>query len=175
MRVSSPPTLLLAVLAAALAPPGVADGQCRLCSAPTTAPATDDDKARPISLDIDTSLNFDRLVMAGSGSGSAVVRPDGSALSDGSVANVSPRAMVGSATVHGEPGRIVRVELPRRIELFSTGGGRIAVDEVSSDLPAIARLDGSGSLTFRFGGRIHVSGEIDGQFRGDLPITVEYL
>jgi len=37
------------------------------------------------------------------------------------------------------------------------------------------RLDSGGKLTFRFGGRIRVTGNADGDFRGDLPITVEYL
>jgi len=37
------------------------------------------------------------------------------------------------------------------------------------------KLDAAGNLTFRFGGRITITGSAEGQFRGDLPITVEYL
>jgi hypothetical protein len=37
------------------------------------------------------------------------------------------------------------------------------------------RLDSAGKLSFRFGGRIRVSENSDGDFRGELPITVEYL
>ena len=44
-----------------------------------------------------------------------------------------------------------------------------------TDLPAAPRLDSAGSLSFRFGGRLVVNGDADGQYRGDLPITVEYL
>ena len=66
--------------------------------------------------------------------------------------------MVGSAVVHGQPGRTVRIELPHRIDLYS-----------------IPRLDAAGTLTFRFGGRLTVSSDADGDYRGDLPITVEYL
>ena len=44
----------------------------------------------------------------------------------------------------------------------------------SSDLPSLPRLDSAGNLSFRFGGRITISGDADGQYRGDLPITVEY-
>jgi hypothetical protein len=69
----------------------------------------------------------------------------------------------------------VRIELPRRILLHSINGGQISVDDVASDLPSIPRLDGSGTLSFRFGGRLTVSGDADGEYRGDLPITVEYL
>jgi hypothetical protein len=82
--------------------------------------------------------------------------------------------MVGSAVVHGQPGRAVRVELPPRIELYSLSGGRITVDNVASDLPALPRLDSAGNLTFRFGGRVTVTGDSEGDYRGDMPITVEY-
>jgi hypothetical protein len=159
-----------AAAAATLSP---ANAQCRLCATPTTSPV-DSDGGQPIQIDIETSLNFDRLILAGNGNGAAVIRPDGSNAAEGAVAAVSPRAMVGSAVVHGEPGRAVRVELPRRIDLYSLGGGRISFDEVVSDLPTLPRLDSSGTLTFRFGGRVTVSGDADGEYRGDLPITVEY-
>jgi hypothetical protein len=83
--------------------------------------------------------------------------------------------MVGSAVVRGQPGRAIRVELPRRIQLFSMSGGEISFDDVASDLPSVPRLDATGTLTFRFGGRLTVTGDADGEYRGDLPITVEYL
>jgi hypothetical protein len=82
--------------------------------------------------------------------------------------------MAGTAILHGEPGRFVRVELPPRIELYSLGGGEIAFDEVTSDLPAMPRLDSSGTLSFRFGGRIRITGDADGDYRGDLAIRAEY-
>jgi hypothetical protein len=82
--------------------------------------------------------------------------------------------MVGTAIVHGQPGRTVRVELPRRIELYSLSGGNISFEDVTSDLPSLPRLDSAGNLTFRFGGRVRISGDADGEYRGDLPITVEY-
>jgi hypothetical protein len=66
------------------------------------------------------------------------------------------------------------VELPRRIDLYSIGGGRITVDGVISDLPSLPRLDSAGNLTFRFGGRVTVTGDSEGDYRGDMPITVDY-
>lgn len=83
--------------------------------------------------------------------------------------------MVGQAVVRGEAGRAVRVELPQRIALYSVSGGRIGIDDLVSDLPAMPRLDSSGRLSFRFGGRLNVTGDAEGQYRGDVPITVEYL
>ncbi len=172
MGVSKAPALLLAVLAAAVGQ-SPASGQCRLCSKPTTtlSQSTDDDG---IDLEIEADLNFDRLVLEGTGQAAAVIRPDGSTAAEGSLVHVSPRAMVGIARVHGTPDRTIRVELPRRIDLYSVSGGRISVDEVVSDLPSLPRLDSAGNLTFRFGGRVRLSGDADGDYRGDMPITVEY-
>jgi len=45
---------------------------------------------------------------------------------------------------------------------------------VVSDLPAIPHLDSAGNLSFRFGGRVRITGDADGAYRGELPITVEY-
>jgi Domain of unknown function (DUF4402) len=165
--------LLLAAAAVAAVPQWPASAQCRLCAKPTTTPEASvvgDD----IQLEIQTSLNFDRLILYGDGDGAALIRPDGSTAAEGAVADISPRAMVGTVTVHGEPGRGVRVEIPHRIELYSIAGGRISFDDVVSDLPALPRLDSAGNLTFRLGGKVRLSGDADGQYRGDLPITVEY-
>jgi hypothetical protein len=160
-------------LGAMPAPP--AGAQCRLCEQPSTTQgpgaATEDD----LQLQIETNLNFDRLILSGLGSGAVTLRPNGASGAEGTVAAMGPRAMVGTVLVHGDPNRAVRIELPRQIELRSLGGGRLIVDDVSNDAPATPRLDAAGNLTFRFGGRLLVSGDADGQYRGDLPITVEYL
>jgi hypothetical protein len=165
--------LLLAAAAAAVATPWPAGAQCRLCSAPVTA-RDEPGAQQDIRIEIETSINFDRLILLGDGEGAAVIRPDGSRAAEGNVSEAGPRAMVGTATVHGDPGRAVRVELPQRIELYSTNGGKISFDQVTSSLPSLPRLDSAGNLTFRFGGRLKISGDAGGQYRGDLPITVEY-
>jgi hypothetical protein len=163
--------VLLVGVAASSSPAGA---QCRLCDAPTTTRDSDTGKG-DIQLEVETSLAFDRLILLGSGQGIAVIRPDGSSSGTGTVADISPRAMVGTVTVHGEPGRTIRVELPHRIELHSLSGSEISLDDVVSDLPSLPRLDSSGNLTFRFGGRLQINGDADGDYRGDLPITAEYL
>lgn len=165
--------LLLAASAVAVVGVSPARGQCRLCATPTTDLSQTPDNDG-IALEIETNLDFGRLVLGGDGQGAAVLRPDGSSAAEGALAAVSARAMVGTATVHGIPGRAVRVELPRRIDLYSPGGGRIAVDDVASDLPSVPRLDSAGNLSFRFGGRVTVTGSSEGDYRGSLPITVEY-
>jgi hypothetical protein len=165
--------LMLAAAAALAAASWPAAGQCRLCSAPVTS-REDSTTRQDVRIEVQSSINFDRLILLGEGEGAAVIRPDGSRASEGAVSNVGPRAMVGTATVHGEAGRAIRVELPRRIELYSLGGGRITFDEIVSDLPSLARLDSAGNLNFRFGGRIKITGDAGGEYRGDLPITAEY-
>jgi Domain of unknown function (DUF4402) len=148
--------------------------QCRLCETPTTVPG-DEVGEGPIALRIDAALDFDRIVVMGAGEGSATLLPDGTRQVSGSVEAISGRAMVGEASVQGEPGRLVRVDLPIQIDLHSVSGGRISIDKIVTDLPSVPKLDSTGKLRFRFGGRIRVSGTGDGDFRGDLPITVEYL
>jgi len=134
-----------------------------------------DNRDGAVSLRIEAALDFDQLILLGAGDGSAVLRPDGSSQVSGVISAMSHRAMVGSATVRGEPGRIVRIDLPAQIELYSLNGGRVSVDEIVSDLPATPKLDSSGTLQFRFGGRVRVSGDAEGDYRGDMPITAEYL
>lgn len=170
--------LLLPVLAIAAGmsamPLAPAAAQCRLCDTPTTS-RIDPGADGPISLEIEANLDFDRLILLGAGEGSATLLPNGSRSVSGVVGDISGRAMVGSALVHGEPGRAVRIELPARIELHSLSGGLIAIEDIVSDLPAGARLDSAGALNFRFGGRLRISGDAEGEYRGDVPITVEYL
>ena len=144
-----------------------------MCDKPTTALSQSPD-GDGIELEIQSSLDFDQLILSGDGQGAALLRPDGSSSAQGALARVSPRAMVGTAAVRGAPGRAIRVELPHRIDLYSVSGGRITLDNVVSDLPSVPRLDSAGNLTFRFGGRVTVTGSSEGQYRGNMPITVEY-
>jgi hypothetical protein len=161
----------VAVAAAAWSP---VRAQCRLCDTPTTEVPALQGGNGDVELQVETSLNFDRLILNGAGAGAATIRPDGSQGSEGAVIGLGPRAMVGTVLVHGEPGRSVRVDLPHQIELYSVGGGRMTLDDIITDLPGMPRLDAAGNLSFRFGGRLVVSGDADGQYRGDVQITVEY-
>jgi len=111
----------------------------------------------------------------GPGDGTAILRPDGTRLVSGSLGDFNGSALVGSAVVRGEPGRLVRIDLPPAIELHSLTGAQLFIDEISTDLPPAPRLDSNGRLSFRFGGRLRVNGEADGDYRGDLLITADYL
>lgn len=165
---------LFALALATAALPSAAGAQCRLCDQPSTQMPVDSADG-DVQLSVETSLDFDKLIFSGPGMGAATVRPDGANDAEGIVTAVGPRATVGTVLVHGQPGRALRVSFPHRIELYSLNGGRVTLDEVMTDLPSMPRLDSAGNLSFRFGGRLVVTGDADGQFRGDLPITVEYL
>lgn len=166
--------VILASIAATFAAAPAARAQCRLCETPSTLPVAEGVGQR-VELDVEAGLDFDRLVVVGAGEGSATLNPDGTKVVGGSVQAISGRAMVGEARVRGEPGRAVRIDMPARVELHSMTGATIRIDEIVSDLPPSPRLDSAGVLNFRFGGRIRVSGNVDGDFRGEMPITVEYL
>lgn len=150
-----------------------ADAPCRLCD--TNGKPVEDKPAKPVSLDVQASLDFDRLILAGSGAGGAELAPDGSRIVSGSVASIGARAMAGEVVIRGEPGRYVRVVLPESIELHGLSGGTIRLESIRSDLPALPKLGADGALRFRFGGVVRLIGDVDGEFRGDVPVDVEYF
>jgi hypothetical protein len=167
--------LLVLGIAAAAGAAKPTHAQCRLCEKPTVE--REGAAAEGIiALEVEAGIDFDRLILLGPGEGSATLKPDGSRQVSGRIGTISSRAMVGQARrVRGEPGRSVRVDLPRRIELHSLSGATIALEDIVSDLSAAPRLDSSGVLMFRFGGRLVITGDAEGDYRGDVPITVEYL
>jgi hypothetical protein len=173
------PALLAAVaLLGATGPVAPAPAQdvaapCRLCS-PAEGSAGEA-PAEPVQLTVEARLDFDQLILAGSGEGSAELLPDGARIARGSVTAISARAMAGEVSIRGEPGRQVRIELPGTIELIGFNGGSIRLESIRSDLPPLPKLDSNGRLSFRFGGIVRVSGDTDGEFRGDVRVNVEYF
>jgi Domain of unknown function (DUF4402) len=165
--------LASALATAAPALPQEVSAPCRLCGPSEQAP--DEKPATPVSLDVEAKLDFDRLILSGAGDGSAELGPDGTRRTSGSVTALSARAMVGEVVIRGEPGRQVRIDLPISIDLFGFNGGTIRVESIRSDLPPAPRLDANGRLEFRFGGVVRLSGETDGEYRGDARINVEYF
>src|SRR4051794_16814413 len=159
---------LLAAMVAAASPVGA---QCRLCEQPTTLRASDGPGGADVELRIESSLNFDRLILGSAGAGAVTIRPDGSTGTQGAVVQLGPRATVGTVQVHGEANRPVRVEIPHRIDLYSIGGGRMTLDDVSTDLGSTPHLDAAGNPSFRFCGRLIVTGGPHRPDRGGLPIT----
>ena len=165
---------LAAALGALLAAPRPASAQCRLCEDPVTvAPEAEDERALEISIHAD--LDFDRLLLASIGNGRARLAPDGTRLASGAIASIGGRAVVARVAVRGMPGRPVSIDLPKRVELHGIKGGRLTIEQLISDLPDEPKLDSNGELTFRIGGELSLDGDADGEYRGSVPIAVDYL
>jgi hypothetical protein len=164
---------VLALLSALLLPAHAA-AQCRLCAEGGTLTG-EEAPAMPVQLELETTLDFDKLILTGPAGGVARLGPDGSRLTSGAIEALSARAMIGELLIRGEPGRSIRVTMPERIELFGPSGGSLSIQRLASDLPPSPRLDGNGRLRVRFGGELAVSGDAEGDYRGDIAITVDYL
>lgn len=166
--------MLAVAVAAAFAPPRPAAAQCRLCDSPVLA-APEDETQRPLEVSIDSDLDFDRLLLAASGTGTARLAPDGSRLATGAIASIGGRAVVARVVVRGEPGRAVSIDLPDRVELAGVKGGRLVIERLIHDLPDVPALDSRGLLAFAVGGELTLDGEADGEYRGSVPVAVDYL
>jgi len=147
---------------------------CLLCSAVPTdlinaRPAT------PLRLQVETRLDFDKIVFEGTGSALIALSPDGVARLSGAATAAGARIMPGSVLIRGEPGRAVRVDLPQVVTLFGEGSGSIRIDSLTTDLPSFPRIGADGTLLFRFGGNLRLTGDSDGAFRGTIDIVVDYL
>ncbi len=132
-------------------------------------------RLRPLTITITTALDFARLTTDGGGGVLSVDPLAGTAQPRGAVRALSGLAFAGRGEVTGEPGRGVRIQLPEAVTLYGPAGARVTVRNLRTDLPPAARLDESGRLSFAFGGDLEVSGAVDGQFRGAIRVTVDYL
>ena len=172
--------LSVALVAAGLvvpAPGGAQDSAaapCRLCS---TAPSNplNARPATPLRLQVETRLDFDKIVFDGNGSALIALSPDGVTRLSGAATAAGARVMPGSVLIRGEPGRAVRVDLPRQVALFGDGSESISITSLTTDLPAFPHIGDDGTLLFRFGGDLRLTGDYDGTFRGTIDIVVDYL
>ena len=172
------PALLLALVVVSFGAPGRAQeggaAPCRLCSAKSAtselvSPTT------PLRLEVQGRLEFDKIIFGGLGEAQVALSPRGGAIMSGATTATGARAMPGSVLIRGEPGCAVRIDLPREVQLFGEGSGSIRIERLVTDLPDFPRIGGDGTLSFRFGGDLRVSGDSDGAYRGSVEIIVEYL
>lgn len=158
------------ILALMLAAPAAASAECRLCYSDSTRAGE-----RPLNLEIQVDLNFARLALAGREGGSVELdAASGSKRTGGSVVNLGGMAVVGRGRITGQPLREVRVDLPGTVAMSAADGGAAELTGFSTDLPARPTLDANGELTFRFGARLVLRGGDGGNYRGRIPITVDY-
>lgn len=160
---------------ALLAGPPAAAAQCLLCAPDGAKSAASTRHAEtPLRVEVETQLDMGR-VAAGATGGAVEVDPvSGARRLSGDVVDLGGFALTGTVTVRGAPGAEVRVILPSTVELESEGGRRARVTGLATDLSAAPRLGADGRLQFRFGGRLQVAALDDGDYRGRIPVTVEY-
>ena len=170
----------VALFAAGLAVPAGLSAQdaslapCRLCSGETDS-TLNARPAAPLRLQVESRLDFDKVVFEGNGNALLALSPGGVARLTGAATAAGARAMPGSVLVRGEPGRAVRVDLPGEVHLFGAGHGSLRIDSLVTDLPSFPRIGDDGTLSFRFGGDLRLTGDSDGAYHGTIDITVEYL
>lgn len=164
-------SILAVALFGALAPAasaGAAD--CTLCAAGGESTAR-----APLEIEVDSGLDFSRMAQLGIGDGTASIDPQtGARTASGNLVALGGMAFQGHARVTGEPNAYVRVELPGSVTLYSASGAQAVLSDFRTDLPAVPMLNASGTLEFNFGARMETRKGADGNFRGHIPIHIEY-
>lgn len=148
---------------------------CALCGITPGEERPPGAEPRPLTMEFESKLDFDRLLADGDGPGTATLSANGNSDASGSVEMIGDRAVVGRLILEGEPGRDVAIEFPERIELVSMSGAIITVSRITTDLPRNPTLDPSGRLVVSFGGEVTIDGSSGGDFRGNLLVRADYL
>lgn len=162
-------TALLGGTAAISEPP------CMLCPVVPVDAFTPPKPAAPLSIEIGSVLDFDRVTLSAAAGGTVHLDPvNRTRVVSGALSSLGGLVMTGTATVRGEAGRAVRISFPSGVALTSGNGTTARISRLVTDLPHVPRLGRDGSLTFAFGGTLDVTGNLDGDYRGRFPITVDY-
>lgn len=164
--------LLLPLLVAA----SPTSAQCLLCAqdGPNGSTLSKRGTTVPLRVEVETQLDMGRVAVGAMGGEVEVDPATGARRLRGDVVDLGGFALTGVVIVRGEPGAEVRVTLPASIDLESSHGRAARVTGLATDLSAAPRLGPDGRLAFRFGGRLQVGALDDGDYRGRIPVTVEY-
>lgn len=165
------------VLGLLVAAPSGAGAQCLLCAKDDGGvPGGSRAGARetPLRVEIETQLDFSRVAVGAMGGEVAIDPATGARRLSGQVVDLGGYAVSGVVSVRGAPGAALRVILPPTVDLESASGGRARVTGLVTDLAGVPRLGPDGRLRFRFGGRLRLDARDDGDYRGRIPVTVEY-
>lgn len=162
---------LLAAIALLCAIPAHGQDGCRLCYADPLAKPGE----RPLAIEIWADLSFARLAMTGRSGGSAAVDAQtGSKSTQGEMIDLGGAPVSGRGKVTGAPLREVRIDLPSRVPMTTQGGASAELTDFTTNLPPHPRLDANGELEFTFGARLVIKDGRGGNYRGRIPISVDY-
>jgi hypothetical protein len=158
------------LLAAALPARAADDPVCKLC-----LENREQKPKAPLEIEVHSGLDFSRLALSGNGGGAATIDAQtGAKFTQGNMIDLGGSSYQGRARVTGEPYAMIRIEMPSRVTLYSASGARIELNDFRTDLPSLPVLDGNGALEFNFGAKLETQGGQGGNFRGRIPIHVEY-
>lgn len=130
----------------------------------------------PLRISIESGMDFSRSALRGTMDGDALIDPQtGEKIVGPNMIDLGGFAYQGRARVTGKPLQPVRIDLPVSVTLRSTKGAKAELTDFTTDIPGVAMLDANGELTFRFGARISTIEARGGNFRGRIPIRVEYF
>jgi hypothetical protein len=130
---------------------------------------------RPLSITIESGLQVGRVGLTGREDGNAAIDPQTGAKQVGpNMIDLGGLSFQGKATITGQPFKPVRVELPSSVLLHSPSGGEAELSNFRTDLPPVAVLNANGVLEFSFGATLSSKGAQGGDFRGRIPIRVDY-
>jgi hypothetical protein len=161
--------LCLAMLAVAPAH-AAGDPACKLC-----APAQEQAPKAPLQIQVDKGIDFSRFAEVGSGGGQAAIDPQtGTRTARGNLMGLGGLAYQGHARITGQPDAYVRIEMPPSVVLYSSSGAEVELSDFRTDLPAAPMLDAHGALEFNFGATLQTRRPGGGNFRGRIPIRIEY-
>ncbi|WP_287405738.1 DUF4402 domain-containing protein [Sphingopyxis sp.] len=165
--------LFLAFALTSLSVPAAA-AQCLLCAPDKASGAAAREAEVPLRVEVETRLDMGRVAVGAMGGAVTVDPVSGARRLSGDVVDLGGFALTGIVTVRGAPGAEVRVILPASVDLEGGHGRTARVTDLATDLSAAPRLGPDGRLQFRFGGRLQLAGADDGDYRGRIPVTVEY-
>ncbi len=151
--------------------PATGQEACRLCySEPGAKPGE-----RPLTIEIWADLSFAKLALTSRNGGSAEVDAQtGSKSTQGDMISLGGTPVTGHGRITGDPLRAVRIDLPSRVPMNTPDGGSAELTDFTISLPPNPQLNANGELEFSFGARLVVKGGRGGNYRGRIPISVDY-
>lgn len=164
--------LLGCSLAAGGLPAAPVSAQCMLCANQAAAVK----ELRPLVVDIDANLDFSRIgLVAADQGGTVTIDPvSGVRTITGMLVDLGGFALQGTVTIRGEPNQRVIVNFPNSVTMNNADGSTLSLHNFDTSLKNNPRIGPDGTLHFTFGAELSVDGRSDGDFRGSIPITVDY-
>ena len=170
----------------ALPGPGMearAQGNCANCDLPPgcrgngNGNGNGNRNCQPISLTIESDIDFGRIVLLNDGGMRVVLDlASGQKTIIGNGDDLGGMVITGRAIITGAPFEAVEVSLPNEIEMRDTAGGQARLNDFVTNLDGFPRLDANGQLQFTFSATLVIDPDTDasGSLRGRIPISVEY-